>query len=214
MMENQQTKKAEQPKAEPQRIEKGAAARSSDAGDNNKGRGVDLNTSGRFDSAAGKQAVAEHFKQSEAKKPEAQDAKGGDGGSRQQRSGESSSARDLSRNEAANAARVSSSDHNNRPREGLTSEGKPKGNAEGAAPKSGAEGKASHTGEGNPPKGSAEGAAPKTGAEGKASHTGEGNPPKGSAEGAALKTGAEGKASHTGEGNPPKGRAEGAAQMK
>ena len=97
MSEMQQSRKMEQPKVEPQQSpaertraehlqrtdltrqvpagESRGAAMSGDAGDNNKRRNTDLNVSGGFDSAAGKQAVAEHLHQQEVKKPEAQATK-------------------------------------------------------------------------------------------------------------------------------------------
>jgi len=178
MSEMQQTRKMEQPKVEPQQSERGGTAKAGDAGDHNKGRNIDLNTAGRFDSAAGRQAVAEHLRQPEGKKAEAQPPKhGGEGdlsgggkpgdagdhkkGSNtdlntsghfdnaagrqavaehlRQQEGKKAEAqppkqggegavlqqREMSRSDAANVARVSASDHNNRPRESLKPEAKP-----------------------------------------------------------------------------------------
>lgn len=175
MSEMQQTRKIEQPKTEPKQtaaeqthaehlkradltrqVPAGertgpAPTGSGDAGDNTKRRNIDahknINVSGNFDSAAGRQAVADHFRQQEAKKPEArtdktqQEAartsdtrqrlqaetatKAREGAALQQRAAENTATRGMNRSEVANAARVSASDHNNRPREGLKAEAKP-----------------------------------------------------------------------------------------
>lgn len=122
MSELQQTRKLEQPKVETQRI-------------------------------ATEKITGEQRRQQQTNQSEVQAAKPvGEGVVPQQRAGANSATREMNRNEAASAARVSASDHNNRPPEGVASEANPKHTA--------AEGRASR---GSAPEGTATAAKTKEG---------------------------------------------------